>query len=92
MLPILILLYVLDTGNIIPTECYIAAWIFTIIQLIGGIYEWKKMKGGGKMYVPNYNSALSELNASLGFGVAYSDYLSRVLKRKHYGQTHKYRK
>jgi hypothetical protein len=48
MLPILILLYVLDTGNIIPTECYIAAWIFTIIQLIGGIYEWKKMKGGGK--------------------------------------------
>ena len=48
MLPILILLYVLDTGNIIPTECYIAAWIFTIIQLIGGIYEWKKMKGGEK--------------------------------------------
>ena len=44
------------------------------------------------MYVPNYNSALSELNASLGFGVAYSDYLSRVLKRKHYGQTRKYRK
>ena len=44
------------------------------------------------MYALNYNSALSELNASLGFGVAYSDYLSRVLKRKHYGQTRKYRK
>ena len=41
MLPTLILLYVLDTGNI-PTECYIAAWIFTIIQLIGGICEWIK--------------------------------------------------
>ena len=26
------------------------------------------------------------------FGIAYLDYLSRVLKRKHYGQTHKYRK
>ena len=44
------------------------------------------------MYIPNYNSALFELDALFGFDVAYSDYLSRVLKRKHYGQTHKYRK
>ena len=42
MLPTLILLYLLDTGNIIPTECYIVAWILTIIQLMGGIYEWIK--------------------------------------------------
>ena len=39
MLPTLILLYALDTGNI-PTGCYIVAWIFTIIQLICGIADW----------------------------------------------------
>ena len=46
MLPTLILLYALDTGNI-PTGCYIVAWIFTIIQLI---CDWtiKKMKRGKK--------------------------------------------
>ena len=49
MLPTLILLYALDTGNI-PTGCYIVAWIFTIIQLICGIADWtiKKMKRGKK--------------------------------------------
>lgn len=44
------------------------------------------------MYALNYNSALSELSVSFGFGVDYSTYVSKVLKRKHYGQTCKYRK
>nr|DAK81071.1 MAG TPA: hypothetical protein [Caudoviricetes sp.]DAU32444.1 MAG TPA: hypothetical protein [Caudoviricetes sp.] len=33
MLSTLILLYALDTGQI-PTGCYVAAWVFTIIQCI----------------------------------------------------------
>lgn len=34
MLATLILLYALDTGQI-PTGCYVAAWVFTILK---GIY------------------------------------------------------
>ncbi len=33
MLSTLILLYALDTGNI-PTACYVAAWVGTILQVI----------------------------------------------------------
>ena len=43
------------------------------------------------MYIPNYNSALFELDALFGFSAAYSDYLSGVLRRKYYGHTRKYR-
>lgn len=42
------------------------------------------------MYALNYNSALSELNVSFGFGVDYSTYVNKILKRKYYGQTRKY--
>lgn len=34
MLATLILLYALDTGQI-PTGCYVAAWVFTILYLCG---------------------------------------------------------
>lgn len=44
------------------------------------------------MYIPNYNSALFELDASFGFGVNYSAYVSGILRRKHYGQIRKYRR
>ena len=48
MLPTLILLYALDTGNI-PTGCYIVAWVSTIIELIYKIANRTiKMKGGEK--------------------------------------------
>ena len=44
------------------------------------------------MYIPNYNSSLFSLDVAVGFGVDYSSYVVGVLRRKHYGQTRKYRK
>lgn len=44
------------------------------------------------MYMPSYNSALFMLDAVSGFGVDYSAYVSGILRRKHYGQTRKYRR
>ena len=41
MLSTLILLYALDTGQI-PTGCYVAAWVFTIIQCICMIIKFLK--------------------------------------------------
>lgn len=42
------------------------------------------------MYIPDYNSALFELETFFGFEVDYSAYVSGVLRRKHYGHTKKY--
>lgn len=44
------------------------------------------------MYIPRYNSALFMLDAVFGFEVDYSTYISGILRRKHYGQTQKYRR
>lgn len=44
------------------------------------------------MYTPNYNSALFMLDVVVGFEVDYSTYISGILRRKHYGQTRKYRR
>lgn len=44
------------------------------------------------MYTPNYNSALLELCTEESFAVDYFEYVRTVLRRKHYGQTRKYRK
>ncbi len=44
------------------------------------------------MYTPSYDSALFMLDAVTGFEVDYSEYVSGILRRKHYGQTGKYRR
>lgn len=38
MISTLILLYALDTGQI-PTGCYIAAWVLTIIQTVAELIK-----------------------------------------------------
>lgn len=47
MLATLILLYALDTGQI-PTGCYVAAWVFTILQsaayTVSAFAEYKKRR------------------------------------------------
>ena len=43
------------------------------------------------MYIPHYNSALFELCDEESFVIDYSEYVSHILHKKHYGKTRKYR-